>query len=111
MKWLVFLIVLIGLAAPTMAQEQRNGSERTGSRPYGDYCYSSRWGWYGAKRRVGSVSEAKSLLQDYYADDDVSIGKIVRKQDYFQAEIRDTKNKIIDRVIVDRRTGRIRSIY
>lgn len=110
MKWMVFLL-LLGLAAPTMAQAQCWGSDWPGSRPYGDYCYGSRWGWYGAKRGVDSAGEAKSLLHDYYADDDVTIGKIVGKGNYFEAEILDRKNRIIDRIIVDRRTGRIRSIY
>lgn len=111
MKWIVVLIVLLGLATPTMAQAQCSDSDLHGRRPYGDYCYGPGGGWYGAKRGVDSTGEAKSVLQDYYAGDDVTIGKIVKKENYFDAEILDRNNRIVDRVIVDRRTGRIRSIY
>jgi hypothetical protein len=41
----------------------------------------------------------------------VAIAKIVEKENFFEAEILDRINRILDRVIVDRRTGRIRSIY
>ena len=111
MKWIVVLIVLLGLAAPTMAQAQCSDSDLHGRRPYGDYCYGSDSGWYGAKRGVDSAEETKRILQDYYTDEDVTIGKIVKKENYFDAEILDRNNRIVDRVIVDRRTGRIRSIY
>lgn len=111
MKWVVILFVIIGLVAPTMAKAQCGGSDWQRHRPYGDYCMGPRWGWYGAKRGVDSAEEAKRLLQDYYANDDVTIGKIVKKENYFEAEILDRNNRTVDRVIVDRRTGRIRSIY
>ncbi len=111
MKWMVVLIVLLGLAAPTMAQAQCTDSELHGRWPYGDYCSGPRGGVYGDKTEVTSAGEAKRILQEYYTDEDVTIGKIVNKQNYFEAEILDRNNRIVDRVIVDRRTGRIRSIY
>lgn len=111
MKWMFVLIVLLGLAAPSMAQAECSGSDWNGRRPYGDYCDGPGRGWYGAKRGVNSVGEARSILRDYYADDPVTIGKIVEKKNYFEAEILNKNNRVVDRVIVDRRTGRIRSIY
>lgn len=111
MKWLVVLLVLLGLATPTMTQAQCLGSDWPANRPYGDHCYDSRWGWYGAKRTGNTDREAKKLLQEYYADSDVRIGKIVEKELYFKAEILDRYSRVVDRVIVDKRTGRIRSTY
>ena len=43
--------------------------------------------------------------------DDIRINNIKERKWFFEAEIRDKKNKLIDVVIVDKRTGRIRSIY
>ena len=111
MKWMVVLIVLLGFGAPIMAQAQCTDSDLHGRWPYGDYCSGPRGGWYGDKTEVTSAGEAKSILCNYYAGDDVTIGKIVKKENYFEAEILDRNNRIVDRVIVDRRTGRIRSIY
>jgi hypothetical protein len=111
MKWMVVLFVLLALVAPTMAQAECRGSNENARRPYGDYCDGPGRGWYGAKRGVNSVGEARSILRDYYADDPVTIGKIFEKKSYFEAEILNRNNRAIDTVIVDRRTGRIRSIY
>ncbi len=39
------------------------------------------------------------------------IGKITEREWYFEADIRDKTDNLVDRVIVDKRTSRIRSIY
>ena len=80
-------------------------------RPYGGYCQGPRGGWYGAKNPVKTADEARSLLKRYFEDQDVIIGKITEKEWYFEADIKDKKKILVDRVIVDKRTGRIRSIY
>ena len=110
-KWMFVLIVLVGLVAPSMVQAECSGGGWNGRRPYGDYCDGPGRGWYGAKRGVNSAGEARSILRDYYAGDPVTIGTVVEKKYYFEAEILDSNNKVVDRVIVDRRTGRIRSVY
>jgi hypothetical protein len=75
--------------------------------PYG----GSQGGTYGEKQQVTTKEEAKKLLMDYFSKKDVTIGEIREKQYYFEADILDGKGKVIDKVIVDKRTGRIRSIY
>jgi hypothetical protein len=75
--------------------------------PYG----SSGGGTYGEKQQVGTKDDAKKLLREYFANKDVTIGKIREKQYYFEADIMDKSGKLVDKVIVDKRTGRIRSIY
>lgn len=80
-------------------------------RPYGGYCRGPRWGWYGEKSPVKSGEEARSLLERYLENQDLVVGKIVEQEWYFEADIKDKKGSMIDRVIVDKRTGRIRSIY
>ena len=77
--------------------------------PYGDYC--PMWGSYGARKPVRTANEAKRILQEYFAPYDVKVGKIKEKEWFFEADIKDKNNNLIDVVIVDKRTGRIRSIY
>lgn len=66
---------------------------------------------FGEKKGVATAEDARKALIKYFAHKDVEIGDIAEKELYFEAEIRDRKNTVIDKVIVDKRTGRIRSIY
>jgi len=79
--------------------------------PYGDYKKGARDSSYGEKRPVTTVEEAKRVLTEYFVNKDVRIGEIKEKGLFFEAEIRDKSNNLVDKVIVDKRTGRIRSTY
>jgi len=79
------------------------GDERN---PYG----RSKKGQYGEKSTVMDEAEAHKILGEYFQGD-VKIGNIKERKFYFEAEIRDRQGRLIDKVIIDRRTGRIRSIY
>ena len=50
-------------------------------------------------------------MKKYFAGKDLIIGEVVEKELYFEADIMDRNKTVIDKVIVDKRTGRIRSIY
>ncbi|MFA5180454.1 MAG: hypothetical protein WC405_03980 [Syntrophales bacterium] len=80
-------------------------------RPYGAYCEGSGSGSYGAKNPVKTDENVRTLLKQYFEGQDVSIGKITERDWYFAADIKDKKDNLVDRVIVDKRSGRIRSIY
>jgi hypothetical protein len=66
---------------------------------------------YGEKKEVNTVEEARKALIKHFKKNDMVIGEIIEKDLYFEAEIRDGKDAVVDKVIVDKRTGRIRSIY
>lgn len=66
---------------------------------------------YGEKKPVTSEKEARAALEEYYKGKDVKVGEITEKELYFEAEIRDSKGHLTDKVIIDKRTGRVRSIY
>lgn len=68
-------------------------------------------GTYGEKQQVNTKAEAKKLLEEYFSKRNVTVGKIREKRYYFEADILDSRGKVVDKVIVDKRTGRIRSIY
>jgi len=80
-------------------------------RPYGGYCRGPQSGWYGARNPVKTAEDARNLLQRYYEGENMVIDKIRERELYFEADIKDKKDNLLDRVIVDKRTGRIRSIY
>ena len=84
------------------------GADEKGEKyPYG----GSREGAYGEKKEVLTPGDAEKILRQYFSKKNVTIGEIREKDLYFEAEVRDKDNKVIDKVIVDKRTGRIRSIY
>ncbi len=103
------LLLATALAAPTVAHAQ--GCRRGWSgRPYGDYC-RGRWGRYGAKDPVNGAQDARKRLEEYYADDDVVVGKITEHELNFEAKIENRNGEFVDRVVIDKRSGRIRSMY
>jgi hypothetical protein len=75
--------------------------------PYG----RSQSGVYGEKTKVSTKEAARRILKEYFSGKNVTIGQIREKDYYFEADILDSHGKIVDEVIVDKRTGRIRSIY
>ena len=82
------------------------GDRRDGFYPYGEF----RRG-YGEKRAVANSQEARRMLKDYFARRDVRIGDIRERELFFEADIRDRRGALVDKVIIDKRTGRIRSTY
>ncbi len=75
--------------------------------PYG----ISEGGDYGEQKRVTSRGQAQKILEEYFAGKNVKVGGITEKELYFEAEVRDAGGKLVDKVIIDKRSGRIRSIY
>lgn len=89
---------------PMMREHQQHG-------PYGGYCRGPRWGWYGARTPVHTQDEARKHLEKFFEGQEVEIGPITEGGRFFRADILDKDKNVVDRVIIDRRTGRIRSLY
>ncbi len=74
--------------------------------------YGGGWrGGYGERRAVQSRGDAQRMLNNYYMRRNMRIGPIRDNGFYFEADILDRNNRFMDRVIIDKRSGRIRSIY
>ncbi len=123
---LVLTVLLPVLGAPIISQAQPMGMGpgmrggggmgpgMHGGGPYGSFCPGPRWGRpYGAPRPVSTADDAKQVIQTFFASrgQQITVGKMDERNWYFQAEVLDAKGEVIDRVIVDKRTGRLRSIY
>jgi hypothetical protein len=76
--------------------------------PYGDYCNECTA--YGAGRDVLPAGESVKALERYYGDKGCRLGAVSYKGRFVEVDI--YKNgRNVDRVLFDRKTGRIRSIY
>jgi len=76
--------------------------------PYGDYC--AVCADYGVCRDVLSVSEAVSALRKYYGDRGYKVGTVHHKGRFIEADIFKEGSQV-DKVLLDRKSGRLRSIY
>jgi len=113
--FITFVLIFLGAFAHTdMAFSQPMHPmhhEWSGKMPYGDYCPGYKKGWYGAKITIKTPEDAEKILQEYFSKDEVKIGLITERKGFFRAEILDKNDALVDIVIIDKRTGRIRSIY
>lgn len=73
-------------------------------------CGKRRGDWYGAPQPVATAAEARGLFLNYFAGRGYTVSAITEKKWGFQAEIYDKNGKIVDRVMIDKRSGRIRSL-
>jgi len=94
-----------------MAEEKNQVS--TECQPtYGQYWRSYKWGWYGARRVVKTPGEAKEIIEQIIIlNRGVRIGMIRERAHFFIAEITNRKGVVVDLILIDKRTGRIRTMY
>jgi hypothetical protein len=60
---------------------------------------------------VRTEADARLRLTKFFEGQEVTIGTITERGRFFHADILDPKKNVVDRVIIDKRTGRIRSVY
>ena len=75
--------------------------------PYGDYCKECTT--YGTCKAPLPPKEAIYAIETYYREKGFSVGKVHHKGRFIEAEIYQD-NRLVDKVLFDRKTGRIRSI-
>ena len=75
--------------------------------PYGDDC--SKCTTYGTCKAPLHPIEAIAAIEQYYRDKGYKVGYVRHKGRFIEAEIYD-KDKLVDKVLFDRKTGRIRSV-
>jgi hypothetical protein len=75
------------------------------------WCGKRRGDWYGARRPVASREDARQQLILYYSDQQMTVAEIAEKPWRYEADLLDNCGKVVDRVMIDKRSGRVRSIY
>ena len=126
--YLLSTLLLLALAVPSFAQwpddrrdEYRKdsaprgpgmgrGMEPGGRAPFGAYCPKGHVGQYGARQPVLNIDDARDRLRLYFNIDASRIRRLEERRHVFLAEITSHEGRPMELVIIDRRTGRIRSI-
>ncbi len=76
--------------------------------PYGDFC--PRCTTYGMGKKVVGMDNATEALRSYFNNKGMNIRNIKGQGRFLKADVfRD--GELVDKILFDRRTGRIRSIY
>jgi hypothetical protein len=105
--FLLFIVIVTVFSASAIAGPGAMGN----SGPYGGYCQGPRWGRYGARMPVMTSEDARQHLHKFFEGKSVTIGVIAEQEMFFKADIIDHEGRLVDRVIVHKRSGRIRSIF
>jgi hypothetical protein len=79
-----------------------------GVTPYGDFC--PRCTNYGMCRSELSRHDAVLAIESYFSNRGFAIGNVEGRGRFIKVEIFKGE-RLVDRIIFDRRTGRLRSIY
>ncbi len=112
-KALLVTFVVAGLIASSLtpvSAAEHCGPDKCCCSPFGSYCRGSQWGWYGARKIVRTAVEAEKIIINYFSPEKVSVANLREKSTFFEAEVIGKNNAVIDVVIVDKNSGRLRSI-
>jgi hypothetical protein len=110
---LFFALFLIAASSYAQQADETYKGQTECVPTYGNYVPSERWGWYGARREVKTPLEALEILQKIIVihHTGIRVGKIREGVRFYMAEIVNTKGQIVDVIVIDRQSGRIRSAY
>jgi hypothetical protein len=110
---LTFTLFLIVAVSYAQQPDETNRGQTQCVPTYGNYVPSERWGWYGARREVKTPLEALEILQKIIVihHTGIRVGKIREGVRFYMAEIVNTKGQVVDVIVIDRQSGRIRSAY
>ncbi len=109
--WFLILAALLPVAEYSYAQELRK--EKAEYQPvYGHYWRSYKGGWYGARREVRTPVEAREITEQFFLQSSgIRVVRISEKTHFYIAEIMNDKGVLVDLILIDKRTGRIRSMF
>jgi len=107
MRHVIFPILIIAFLTLS-GSETFAGSHDKSVTPYGDSCPQCEK--YGTCNKVMTDYDAENALKDYYHKKGLKVEVEKKNGRFIKAKIYD-KSDVVDVIIFDRQTGRIRSIY
>ena len=103
-KWIYTVILLLTLASNVYAGMHTE----KGTTVYGEHC--ELCGEYGYCSRTPTHREAVDALRSYYEKRGMRVLVLKQKERFLEAEVYRDGTKV-DSILLDLKTGRIRSIY
>jgi len=104
---LLIISLVVSLAAPAFSGVDAVHKNRRVT-PYGDFC--SHVSHYGRHSPMIDMKQSEEALKHYYAEKGLMVEIIAREGRFLKAQVKDDQS-IVDTIIFDRSTGRLRSIY
>jgi hypothetical protein len=102
---LLTIILILPLFLMTVTLASNDEKPKT---PYGDFC--SHFSRYGTSKKMHSHKKSEKALKHYFNSKGLDVVIVHSNGRFIKANVIN-KNKIIDTISFDRKTGRIRSIY
>jgi len=103
-----YIIAIVSVLLIIPLTEAISEGQKKPVTPYGDFC--PRCSEYGNCKSTMSHDDAKRALIEYYHQKGLGVELEKKRGRFIRAKVRD-KDKVVDVIIFDRRSGRIRSIY
>ncbi|RJQ51316.1 MAG: hypothetical protein C4526_10035 [Nitrospiraceae bacterium] len=107
MRYVIFPIGIISLLALIVFEVPAWPQEKSVT-PYGDFC--PQCGKYGTCQTIMTGYDSEKALKDYYRKKGLAVEIEKTGKQFIRARIYDNKG-MVDTIIFDRGTGRVRSIY
>ena len=106
-KWL-FIVALSGILTADIHAETKKEEPEKGVTPYGVSC--PLCGEYGYCKKEVKHEEAVKALEKYYKEKGMTVAITKKEGRFIEADVYKDKD-LVDRVVLDCKTGKIRSIY
>ena len=113
---LLALVITVAMAGDALAQDKRFHGKghpqrlqyERGVTPYGDFC--SRCSIYGVGHGRVARDKAIHAIRLYFSEKGLTIGNVRGRKRFLKVDIFRGES-LVDTILFDRKTGRIRSIY
>lgn len=106
-RWL-FIVVLAAILTGNTYAETKKEEQEKGVTPYGVSC--PLCGEYGYCKKEVKHEEAVRALETYYKGKGMTVVVTKKEGRFIEADVYKEKD-LVDRVVLDCKTGKIRSIY
>jgi len=101
-------VLIITLALLTSLSISALGQAHDETTPYGDYCGACSK--YGVCKQSVSNEDSRTAIEGYYREKGMEVGEMRYRGRFIEVEIL-KGGQMVDKILFDRKSGRIRSIY
>ena len=107
LRVLLIIPLLVSFSMPVISAADPDGRNNKIT-PYGDFCPGISH--YGMHKSEIDMKHAEDALKHYYGRKGLTIEIFSREDRFIKARVKDNQS-VVDIIIFDRSTGRLRSIY